>query len=145
MPRKKVDNLKITYRIPKDIYDLLMQEKKKSRKTENAIVIAAIEEYLAPHEKITHERDSKMSFNALLKRQQALENKVDLFLLFQEEFARTFYFNTQTVEHENIETQKKRMEDGIDNIFHRVELSITGQKDSILKRFKEKETKPDAE
>lgn len=134
--RKKIDTVKATYRISKVTYDLMLQEKSKRNRTENSIINAALEAYLSPHERVTHERDSKIQLNSIIASAQISDNKLDLLLFMGEELIRALYFNTLAIPHQHMETQDKRQQDGIENVFKRIELKVMGKApNTILSRF----------
>ena len=133
--RKKIDFVKSSFRIRKDLHDFIIIETKNTHKTGNTIVNSAIEEYLKPSYKINHELETKYCLNAVLKRLIDNEKALHLITLLIEEFARTFYSNTQSVEHQNNETQIKRVSDSMENLYSKIEVSISGKKKSILNRF----------
>ncbi|MBK5275613.1 MAG: hypothetical protein JJE30_11245 [Desulfuromonadales bacterium] len=101
MSRKKSPGIQIQVRIPKTAHDELSYEARKKRRFMGQIVSDALNEYFHPFDKENHEKYSKMQLANTKKNLIALNNKMDIVLIFLEEFAKAFFYNTNVVEFED--------------------------------------------
>ena len=65
------------------------------------IVSDALNDYFHPFEKENHEKYTKMQLANTKKDLLALNNKMDIVLIFLEEFAKTYFYTANAVEFED--------------------------------------------
>jgi hypothetical protein len=101
MSRKKSPGIQIQARIPKTTHEELSYEARRKRRFMGQIVSEALNEYFHPFDKDNHEKYTKVQLASTKKDLIALNNKLDIVLVFLEEFAKSFFYNTNTVEFED--------------------------------------------
>ncbi len=101
MSRKKSPGIQIQVRIPKTAHDELSYEARRKRRFMGQIVSDALNKYFHPFEKENHEMHTKMQLANTKRDLIALSNKMDIVLIFLEEFAKTFLYNTNMVDFED--------------------------------------------
>lgn len=101
MARRKSPGIQIQIRIPKTSHDELSYEARKKRIFMGQIVSDALQEHFHPFDKENHEKYTKMQLANTKRDLIALNNKMDIVLIFLEEFAKTFFYNTSTVDFED--------------------------------------------
>ena len=101
MSRKKSPGIQIQVRIPKTAHDELSYEARKKRRFMGQIVSDALNDYFHPFVIENHEKYTKMQLANTKRDMTVLNNKLDIVLVFLEEFAKTFFYNTNTVEFED--------------------------------------------
>lgn len=101
MARKKSPGIQIQVRIPKTAYDELQYEARKKRIFMGQIISDALNEYFHPFDKENHEKYTKMQLANTKRDMTVLNNKLDIVLVFLEEYAKTFLYNTNIVEFED--------------------------------------------
>lgn len=101
MARKKSPGIQIQVRIPKTAHDELSYEARKKRRFMGQIVSDALNDYFHPFEIENHEKYTKMQLANTKRDLIALNNKMDIILIFLEEFAKTYFYNSNAVEFED--------------------------------------------
>lgn len=101
MPRKKSSGIQIQVRIPKTAHDELSYEARKKRIFMGQIVSDALNEHFNPFEKENHEKYTKMQLANTKRDLIAINNKMDIILIFLEEFAKTHLYYTDAGEFED--------------------------------------------
>lgn len=101
MSRKKSPGIQIQVRIPKNAHDELSYEARNKRKFMGQIVSDALDKYFHPFDKENHEMYSKMQLANAKRDLNVLNNKMDIILIFLEEFTKTFFYNTSIIEFED--------------------------------------------
>jgi len=101
MSRKKSPGIQIQVRIPKISHDELSYEARRKRRFMGQIVSDALNDYFHPFEKENHEKYTKMQLANTKKDLIALNNKMDIVLIFLEEFAKTYFYTANAVEFED--------------------------------------------
>lgn len=101
MSRKKSPGIQIQVRIPKTSHDELSYEARKKRRFMGQIVSDALNEYFHPFDKENHEKFTKIQLANTKRDLIALSNKMDIVLIFLEEFAKTYFYNTNIVDFED--------------------------------------------
>lgn len=101
MSRNKSTGVQIQVRIPKTAHDELSYEARKKRIFMGQIVSSALNEYFHPFDKENHEKYTKMQLANTKRDLIVLNNKMDIVLIFLEEFAKTYFYNSNAVEFED--------------------------------------------
>jgi hypothetical protein len=101
MARKKSSGIQIQVRIPKTTHDELSYEARKKCRFMGQIVSDALSEYFHPFDKENHEKFTKIQLGNTKRDMITLNNKLDIILVFLEEFAKTVFHNTSAVEFED--------------------------------------------
>ncbi|MDD2321236.1 MAG: hypothetical protein PHO83_14425 [Geobacteraceae bacterium] len=101
MSRKKSPGVQIQVRIPKTAHDELSYEARKKRRFMGQIVSDALNEYFNPFNKENHEKYTKIQLATTKRDMIAMNNKMDIILIFLEEFVKTYFYNTNAVEFED--------------------------------------------
>jgi hypothetical protein len=101
MARKKSPGIQIQVRIPKTAHDELQYEARKKRIFMGQVVSNALNEYFHPFDKENHEKYSKIQLANTKRDLIVLNNKLDIMMVFMEEFAKTLFYSTNDVEFED--------------------------------------------
>jgi len=101
MARKKSPGIQIQIRIPKTMHDELSYEARKKRRFMGQIVTDALDDYFHPFDKENHEKYTKIQLGTIKRDLIALNNKMDIILIFLEQFAKTLFQSTRDVEFED--------------------------------------------
>jgi hypothetical protein len=101
MARKKSPGIQIQVRIPKTAHDELSYEARKKRRFMGQIVSDALNDYFHPFDKENHEKYTKIQLANTKRDLIVLNNKLDIVLVFLEEFAKTVFYNPTAVEFED--------------------------------------------
>lgn len=101
MSRKKSPGIQIQVRIPKTMHDELSYEARRRRIFMGQVVSDALHDYFHPFDKENHEKYTKMQLANNKRDLIAMNNKLDVVLVFLEETAKTLFYNTNALEFED--------------------------------------------
>lgn len=135
---KKKNKVKLTTMITNTTQDELARYAKDKDLFIGDIVETALHNFFHPFDKETHEKHNKMQLSKIINMLTAANNKLDIGLICNEEYIKTFFRNIPELTLEDSQARiatSVRITEGHENFMKRVIDSAINNKPNILSAF----------